>query len=113
MVLFFFLALVCLLLSYLGSWSTLHIACEMDLLPCTCCLQKLTVDAFLKDPEDLTSKVLKTCRHCREKRVKAYHAKKDQGRKRQFGDELDANTRPGKRSKRIDMESEFFLGTAV
>jgi len=78
----------------------------MDLRSCTCCLQKLPVDAFLKNPEHLTSKVLKTCCHCREKRGKAYHAKKDQGKKRQFGDGLDANARPEKRSKSINMESE-------
>ena len=73
----------------------------MDLhpVPCTCYLRKLTVDAFLKNPEDLTSKVLKTCRDCRERNGKAYHAKKDRVKKRQFGDELDANVRPEKRSK--------------
>ena len=85
----------------------------MDLRACTCCLRKLAVDAFLKNSEDLTSKVLKTCCHCREKRGKAYHAKKDQGKKRQFGDELDANARPEKRSKRINMKSGVFLRTAV
>jgi hypothetical protein len=90
------------------------VAYEMsDLRSCSGCSRKLAVDAFLKNAEHPTSKVLKTCCHCREKRGKAYHAKKDQGKKRQLGDELDANTRPEKRSKRIDMESEVFLGTAI
>lgn len=90
------------------------VAYEMsDLRSCTGCSRRLAVNAFLKDAEHPTSKVLKTCCHCREKRGKAYHAKKDQGKKRQFGDELDANARPGKRSKRIDMESDVFLGTAI
>ena len=97
----------------------MHIACEMDLhpVPCTCCLRKLAVDAFLKTPEDLTSKVLKTCRDCRERNGKAYHARKDRGKKRHFGDELDANARPEKRSKRINLESEvlriFYLTRRV
>jgi hypothetical protein len=98
-------------MSIFFSFRDIHIACEMDLhpVPCTSCLRKLTVDAFLKNPKDLTSKVLKTCCHCRERKEKAYHSKKDQGKKRQFGDELDANARPEKQSKRIiNMEPKVF-----
>ena len=83
-----------------------------DLRSCAGCLRRLTVDAFLKNPEHPTSKVLKTCYQCRE-RGKACHAKKDRGKKRQFGDELDTNARPEKRSKRINIESKVFLRTAV
>jgi hypothetical protein len=80
-----------------------------DLRFCTSCSHRLTVDAFLKNSKDLTSRVLKTCCYCREKRGKAYHAKKDQGKKRHFSDELDANAQSEKRSRRINMKSEILL----